>query len=117
MRRSPALGVIELRTTLTPENATASQINDGRASARAGRMRPAFDSTTTATRASNAAWPRAAARIAGGYRPGNFPPIAYAPHGAPSARATWNAMTPAVTTANRSAATSVTSGTLWRSHS
>lgn len=32
-------------------------------------------------------WIKHANRIAGGYFPGNFPPIAYSPHGTPKANA------------------------------
>ena len=35
-------------------------------------------------------------RIAGGNRPGKRPPIAYPPHGAPAASASWNPTTTAV---------------------
>lgn len=93
MARSPALGVIRLRTRLTAEKATTIHTSQREARDHPGRASPARASTTAAIPARTAAWIKAAIRSTGGNCPGNAPPIAYAPHGAPAARAIWNRTT------------------------
>ena len=65
-RRSGALGVIALRSTLSAENATASQMSHGNDAATSGRTRPAAERTMTARTPSRIAWPTAATRSRGG---------------------------------------------------
>ncbi len=88
MARSPALGVIRLSTRLIAANATTTHTSQRDAADHPARMSPARDMTTTAIPAMSAACASAAIRNANGNCPGNTPPIAYAPHGAPAANAT-----------------------------
>ena len=76
MARSPALGVIRLRTKLTTENATTTHMSQREARNQLGRSSPARASITAANPASSTAWITAAIRNSGGNYPGNAPPIA-----------------------------------------
>src|SRR5687767_47199 len=90
------------------DTATGTQTSHGKPAARSGSTSPAAESTTTARSPIATAWTTAATRSGGGNRPGKAPPIAYAPQGAPRARASWNTTTPPATTAKMRAAVVVT---------
>jgi len=76
MARSPALGVIKLRTKLTTENATTTHASQRDARDQLGRISPARASITAANPPSSTAWIVAAILNAGGNFSGNAPPIA-----------------------------------------
>ena len=90
--------MIRFNTRLTAETATTTQISRRDARDHPGRTIPALASTTAAISSTRAACTTAATRKPGGYTPGEEPPIAYEPQGAPKANASWNAATTAETT-------------------
>jgi hypothetical protein len=86
--RSPELGVIRLSTRLTATNTTTTHTSQRETRDHPAKISSARDITITAIPTISAAWISAAIRSAGGNCPGNAPPIAYAPQGAPAAKAT-----------------------------
>ena len=81
------LVVIVFNIALTTQNTTTPQIADVEKSMYSPNTKPARIKTTNAIKTSSTICTNEAKRILGGKRPGNFPPIAISPQGAPKASA------------------------------
>ena len=86
--RSPELGVMRLRTKAIAATLTTTHTSHRAARDQDNRAKPARESTISAMRTMNTAWNSATTRREGGNLPGNEPPKARWPHGAPAASAT-----------------------------